>query len=351
MTSNKLMWHLDRLKDWSDCKRIAPLHIELGLTNVCNFRCTYCYAQFFGKAEIKDRIDLPKEAIIGLFNDAKEIGVRSITLIGEGEDTLSPYFYDTLKCARDIELDLGIATNGIPLKIYKAKEVLESFVWMRFSLGAANSETYKLVHGVDMFDYFIEVISTYINERNKNNLYTTIGLQMVVINQNMDQIVPIAKLGKELGVDYFVAKPCSDTPDSKLGIKHEQYLQLEEYFKEAETYATNDYNVIMKRAKFSNMGKCTYDKCRGTQFVIAIDAKGNVAPCGHLLGYRAEVFRMGNIIEQSFKDIVNSERYWEVQNKVLNLNVDEECETNCFHTGINVFLSELMNPPEHINFV
>ena len=33
---------------------------------------------------------------------------------------------------------------------------------------------------------------------------------MVVTKDNMKDIVPLAKLGKECGVDYLVVKPCSD---------------------------------------------------------------------------------------------------------------------------------------------
>lgn len=39
------------------------------------------------------------------------------------------------------------------------------------------------------------------------------GLQMVLMPDFSDQIVPLAKLGKKLGVDYLVIKHCSDDED------------------------------------------------------------------------------------------------------------------------------------------
>ena len=52
--------------------------------------------------------------------------------------------------------------------------------------------------------------------KKKLNSNCVIGFQMVVTKENMNDIVPLSKLGRECGVDYFVVKPCSDTFDSRL---------------------------------------------------------------------------------------------------------------------------------------
>ena len=40
---HKLHWHLDRVSDWSKGKNIAPLYIDMGITQTCNIHCQYCY--------------------------------------------------------------------------------------------------------------------------------------------------------------------------------------------------------------------------------------------------------------------------------------------------------------------
>jgi len=351
MTGHKLLWHLDRVNSWQKGERIAPLHIELGITNGCNLACKYCYGDMIGKADRKDKFDMPREALLRLFRDAKDIGVKSIGLVGEGENTLSPYFYDAIDYAREIGLDLGIATNGIAFKKTRIKDILASFVWIRFSLGGATRESYLDVHGVDAFERVIGNIRECVATKKKYGLKTTLGTQMVVIRNNVQDIVPLAKFSRELGVDYFVAKPCSDTPDKKLNVPHEEYLKLGDLFEEAEGYSDENYSAVIKWNKFGNLGLNEFKTCYGTQFNMTINARGDVSPCGHLLGYRRDEFYMGNVIEQSFKDIVVSERYWEVQKKVQTLDVNRECETNCLHHYINEFLEALKNPPDHINFV
>ena len=350
MTGTKLLWHLNRLNDWKSGKKISPLHIELGMTTGCNLKCRFCYGQFIGQTEIENKYDMPLNTAINLFKDAKKIGVKSITLIGEGENTIHPQLYEALEVARKIKLDLAIATNGIALKNDKIKEFLESFIWIRISLCASTKESYRYIHGMDSFDRVINNIRDLVEMKNKHNLGTTIGIQMVVTDDNKNEIVDIAKLGKDLNVDYCVIKPCSDTPDKQLKHRYMDYSDVKEQLKVAEKFNDDNYSVIVKWDKLSNKGLNKFKVCYGTQFTIAIDAHGNVAPCGHLLGYRREEFNMGNINTTSFRDIVQSDRYWEIQEKVQKLNVDEECESNCLHNGMNIFLDSLKNPPDHINF-
>lgn len=51
---------------------------------------------------------------------------------------------------------------------------------------------------------------------------------------------------------------------------------------------------------------------------------------------------MGNIIKTPLEEIVESERYWEVQKKISDeVNVNSDCESNCRQHYINDFLWDL----------
>ena len=98
MDSHKLFWHLDRVEAWQRGERIAPLHIDMGISSGCNMACIFCYGVIqnrdgFG-TNSKKIFHMPTDAVKRTFKDAKEIGVRSIALIGEGENTLHPDFYE-----------------------------------------------------------------------------------------------------------------------------------------------------------------------------------------------------------------------------------------------------------------
>ena len=184
---------------------------------------------------------------------------------------------------------------------------------------------------------------------------------MVMTKENFDQVIPLAKLGNQLDADYFVIKPCSDTSDYQLDSPKEEYVDNWDVFLEAKRYSKPGYEVIPKIVKLGNLGYKDYNVCFGTQFLIAVSGTGNVFPCGHWFDVRQEEFLMGNIIEQSFREIFESDRYWEVQQRVQEVNVNKDCESNCRQHYINRFLSNIHDEPDtlkepdftpqHVNFI
>jgi radical SAM protein with 4Fe4S-binding SPASM domain len=351
MDSHKLLWHLDRVNAWRNGERIAPLHIDLGITTGCNMACSYCYGVLQGRTSVVKRFDLPKEALLRLLKDAKAFDIRSIAFIGEGENTLNDALCDSLVLAREIGLDVSLATNGIKINREQLKDILEALAWMRFNISAATPEYYYRIHKVKTFDNVLKNIRAAIETKQKYGLSTTIGMQMVVVKENILEIAPLAKIGSKLGVDYFVIKPCSDTYDGAINSPHEEYLKIESLLKKAESYSRKNYKVIVKWKKMKNLGKKNFSTCHGTQFIINISGDGTVFPCGHFFNMRREEFTMGNIIESSLKDVITGDVYRQVQKKIQNINVNKDCETNCRHYYINQFLWELKNPPEHVNFI
>ncbi len=264
MSSHKLLWHLERLEDWQKGGKISPMHIQLGITTGCNLDCCFCYGKEFGQTSWKDRREMPKKTIIDLFRESKESGIKSITIIGEGENTTHLDFYDIIDYAREIDLDLGLATNGIAIRKNSMSNFLRSFVWIRTSLCAAERSRYKEIHGKDRFHQVISNIESLVTVKKRNNLDTTLGLQMVVLPENIDQILPLTKLGKDLGADYFVVKPCADTPEKKFGIPFATLKNLDELLVEAENHSTEDYAVIVKFDKFQSGDIHPYITCYDT---------------------------------------------------------------------------------------
>lgn len=351
MDGHKLFWHLDRVHEWQSGKRIAPIHIDLGITTGCNEACVYCYGVLQGRVSASKRIDMDKKVLLRLLKDAKEIGVRSVAFIGEGENTLNEALYDGLCYAKSIDLDTSLATNGINILDKRLKEMVESLVWIRFNISAATPDSFNLIHGARAFEKVKENIRKVVETKKECGLTTVVGMQMVVTGDNIEDIVPLALLGKELGVDYLVIKPCSDTYDGTMQTPHEKYLEIEDIFQKAESCSDKNYKVVVKWKKMQNLGKKPFSKCFGTNFLLQISGDGSVFPCGHFFRFRREEFVMGNVVESSLKDIVASDRYLEVQHKIQNINVNNDCETNCRHYYINKFLWDLNEIPEHVNFI
>lgn len=374
MDGHKLFWHLDRVKEWKDGKRIAPLHIDMGISNGCNMACTYCYGVIQNRAGFgtnqKMIFHMPKSKVLRFFDDCKDVGVRSIALIGEGENTLHPDFYEIIQHGRDIKLDISLATNGIKLDPKKADIILSSLKWVRINISAGTYEGFEKIHRLDrkQMDRVLKNIKELAKIKKEKKYDCTLGFQMVVTKENFNEIIPLAKLGKECGVDYFVVKPTSDTYDHRLDAPTSEYIEVLNTFKDAEKYSDEDYTVNIKWKKALNGGWKDYNSCMGTQYILGLSGTGNLFPCGHWFNERKDEFLMGNVIDTSFKEILKSERYWDVQEKIRkHVNVNKDCESNCRQHYVNRFLfhegaesiekierdnkDRILDKPDHINFI
>jgi radical SAM protein with 4Fe4S-binding SPASM domain len=385
MDRDKLFWHKDRLTDWATGKRIVPLHIDMGITTGCNLGCKYCYGVvqarkgfvgsegWISSAATRGMIEnMPLETIIKIFDDAKSSGVRSINIDGSGENTLNPALYPALEHATKIDLDMALATHGASIKRKNIETLLTSLQWLRINISAATPESYLKIHQRDWLDRVIKITELLVEAkqkygfRNNKGLETTIGFQMIVTKDNFDDIVPLAKLGKELGIDYTVVKPISDAPDNRLDAPFDEYLEKVATFKEAETYGKEDYSVIIKWRKMGNKGNKRYAKCHGTRFIIAIEGDGEVHPCGHWFDIEREKYSLGNVNDTPLSEIFKSEKYWKAQNEIHNVDL-RKCQSNCRQHNANLTLWDITEEedpvkhiettelpeiePKHINFV
>ncbi|MCG2660030.1 MAG: radical SAM protein [Kiritimatiellae bacterium] len=363
LDGHKLLWHRDRLEKWLAGERIAPITIDCALTRACSYRCVYCY----GRLQDNQGYNLSRDVVLRFLDDAAQIGVRGISFVSDGESAHSPHVYEAIVHGKNNGIDMAMGTNGYPLKDDCLEEILPALTYLRFNISAGTPEQYAYIHGVkaDAFYKVRTTIETCVSIKKSKKLNVTIGLQMVLLPQFKNDIMPLARLGKDLGVDYLVIKHCSDDETGALGVEYDKYNALIDVLKQAETLSTESYLVKVKWSKILSGGKRTYAKCYAAPFMLQMSGSGLVAPCGFLFNDKyKERFHIGNIAEQSFKDIWKSERYWEVMNAIISDKFDTryDCGTLCLQHKVNEFLWDLkagrvqpaqnVGPaPRHVNFI
>ena len=362
LDGHKLAWHQDRVDAWLRGERIAPITIDCALTRACTYRCTYCY----GMLQANDIKKMTREVIFRFLDDAAEIGVKAISFVSDGESTCSPHLYDAILRGKQNGLDMAIGTNGYLLKEDKLEDVLPALTYLRFNISAADGDRYAAIHGCEKESYckVIDVINACVKIKREKNLQVTIGLQMVLLPEFADQILPLSKVGKELGVDYLVIKHCSDDESGSLGVDYSKYHDMVDMLKKAEAYSDNGYLVKAKWSKILSGGKRTYSRCYGPPFIMQFSGSGLVAPCGMLFHDRYKRYHIGNIVDTSFKKIWQSDRYWEVINLIASEKFDARtmCGSLCLQHKVNEFLWDLKTnnavvkkgegePPMHVNFI
>lgn len=370
LDSDKLMYHKDRVEAWQRGERIAPITIDMALTRACNAKCTFCYAMlqenvlrsFEGDTE-----RWTKDVIFKFLDDAAEIGVRGISFVSDGESTINPYFYDAVIRGKKNGIDMASGTNGTLLKEERLEEMLEALTYLRFNISGGTREGYARIMGLK--EEHLEVVCDNIRKcvqiKRRANLPVTIGMQMVLEPQEADEIAPLADLGKELGVDYFVIKHCSDDEMGSLGVNYRAYERVEDKIRAAEQKSTEGYKVIAKWSKIKSDGKRVYQRCYGPPFILQMSGSGLVAPCGMLFEERyKDGFHIGDIFKQSFKEIYQSDKYWQVMRFLSSkaFNAQKECGALCLQHKVNERLYHLVEhgkplpepngeKPLHINFI
>ena len=134
-------------------------YIRLSITDVCNYRCTYCLPQGYKKTPGDMRSFMSTQEISRLTKALSELGVCKIRLTG-GEPTVRKDFFDILK---DMKQNSNIpkvtmTTNGYRLdKI--AEQLFEAGLdGINISIDSLNPDTFKKITSHDRLEEILRGI-------------------------------------------------------------------------------------------------------------------------------------------------------------------------------------------------
>jgi len=326
LDSHKLSCHYDRVQAWEAGERIAPVSVDMSLTRACGAMCSFCYAMM---QESQSRSSIKVQDALNLADDFAEIGIRSVSLVSDGESTLSKAYVPFIQHLSSLGIDVANATNAWEWEAEKVDQILPHMTWIRFTVAAGRPESYAKImykgpEHTEVFDRAIKNIKYAVDLKKKLGLKVTLGIQMVLMPELKDEIIPFAKLGVDLGVDYAVIKHCSDDESGSLGIDYSQYEPLYDLLTQAEAMSNDQTKVIVKWNKIKDGDKPSYKRFYGPQFLLQISGSGLVAPSGMFFNARYSKLHIGNFTEERFKDIWKSERYWRAMNYLASPNFDAQ---------------------------
>ena len=122
-----------------------PLYLLIEPTSVCNLRCPMCFQDdaSFTTKEYMGMINF--DLFCNLVEEAKDIGVKAITLASRGEPTLHSKFIDMLKFLKNKDImDVKVNTNATRLNEEKIRAIIENDVCeLVLSIDSAVPEEYE----------------------------------------------------------------------------------------------------------------------------------------------------------------------------------------------------------------
>lgn len=347
LDGSKLIHHLSRVSDWLEHKDIFPIHVEISPSSGCNQRCILCCVDY---KHHKPGL-LNQEILMGLVNDFSTHGVKSYLLAGEGEPLLNKHVPEFAERCFKAGVDGALNSNAVLFDEAVAERMLPALTWARFTIQSPVSGEYGKIHGTAPgdLDKVIKNLERAVKIKSTHCLDVTLGIQQILINENMERIYDNAVLAKQMGMDYFTVKRFSKHPENVYDVPEDLYKQCRDQFDRCEELNDDHFTAIVRWNQFEGQCDRTYKRCVGLPFITQILADGSVVPCCMFFDDPSKHF--GNLNEQSFADIWLGENKKRIVDFIeKNVNV-EGCMTYCRHHSTNLFLWQLVEKPSHINFI
>lgn len=203
---------LDEITVPIDNLSLAPKYVSIALTNLCNLKCSHCYAP-------KNTSTLDFERLKGWLKDLDVNGTLGVGF-GGGE----PFLYENLielcdYVASETSLALSITTHGHFLTEELACQLKGKINFYRLSMDGIN-ETYEKIRGKS-FHQFADKVR--IVSRNSK-----FGINYVVNETTIKDLDQAISFAESVGAFEFLLLPQVKTAHEE-GIAQEQLVQLQNW--------------------------------------------------------------------------------------------------------------------------
>jgi radical SAM protein with 4Fe4S-binding SPASM domain len=280
---------------------------------------------------------------------------------GDGEPLLNPEINEIIKDATEHHIDTSFTTNGVHIKDDFIEEAMRNVSWIKVSINAGSAKVYKHVHRTSEND-FAKVwrnLEKAVNYRstNQDSVKTAIGIQSLILPDNIDSLEGLASRAVNAGLDYLVLKPYVHNvymeQPGYIDIDYTQKSYKETISKIKDKYESDLFKVVSRENALSKLLGETerYQKCWSTPALwFYISGDGSVYACGAHVGNPN--FLLGNINDELIENIWRSDKrkncLYFVQEE-LDLN---DCRRTCRMDEVNAYLSKVIDAkPDHVNFI
>ena len=375
-------WERNRyLMGIMDGKRVyqGPFLVQLDVTNRCNNDCIACWCRSPLLAEkVMDtetqKQTLPFDLIQRVLEELYEMGTREIYLAGGGEPFMHPQFMDILEAIKKHQMTVHINTNFTLLDKQKAEKIVTLGVdHLTVSLWAGTPQTYSKCHPNKTEETFHQIcdVLKYLVDAKADRPF--IKLYNVISKINYFEIEEMADLAFDLGVEsveFTMADIIPGYTDTLLLSENERrrLLELCRHVQKKMERRNRDrdkelmlfrFDEFIRRISTEDSLDGNYDKniidsipCYVGWFFARILPDGNVNSC--LKSHRIPI---GNLYEQSFREIWTSEKQAEFRRKTLvyekndpyfslignDPNARVGCYKSCDNIGHNQHVHETLN--------
>ena len=299
-----------------------PLSAILNVTNRCNSKCPYCYAEYYKR---EDR-DLSKEQLFSIIDKLASLGNKRMSVAG-GEPLLRSDIGDIVDYIKAKDIDCIINSNGylVPEKIAivkRADGLVLSF------------DGEEAIHDENREKGSFQKVIAAIQCATENNV--PLHTNTVLTKHNINSIEYVLETAKRYGfqaefnlaIDHITTEngggsniKASDE-EYKAALRKLIHYKKKGYpvlFSERALYYSLVWPTYRKETFLGSEPEFEHTRCSAGRFHCTVDADGSVYPCTHLM-YKNNKF---NILRDDSKEIFR--------------NIDKHSCVSCYHVAHNEF--------------
>ena len=289
-------------KDFSNNNLLLELRIHV--IEECNLKCIYCLsnAPFISEKKENGKIKLSLEEIKNNIRQAKELGIKVVSITGSGEPLLYKNLKAVIEFIKSLNLQVVLFTNSLLLTKELAEWLNERDVNLMVKLNSFNSDINDKLVGINGAQkVFLEKIKMLIDMGFAKD--KRLALNCIICKENYDEIPELFIFCRKNGIIPWieiVTITCRAKEDMKLPkeLIENLYKRLSEIDKQQFGYEWQPDSPIVGADR------------KRYKFVAQIDIYGNV--------YHTDANitdEIGNIRDKKLVELITSDKFVQLRNR------------------------------------
>jgi len=332
-----------RLLSWKQGREQPPVTLELNVTNKCNLSCRSCWQREHEVAE--DKLDTDR--MLGIVEEAIDLGVEEFRFPGAGEPLLKPGIFDAFRLVKEEGKEGQLITNGTVLSEGRAQELVE-IGWdiVTISLDSPLAGKNNYLRGKNAYQRTISALDHLSGKKKQfSSELPHLRVNMVLSNRNYQDIKPMLDLISKYGVEELNIQPMTvwGASGRSLKLNEDQQDEFKKMAKQATKYAQRlgiETNLaefyqtdLVEKAAENMKGALTtpdYDDrflslpCFEPFYNFVIFASSKTGPCSVSGGSNGD-----SILEKSLREIWYQGSITEVRRSLLSQQLLDFCQNCC----------------------
>ncbi len=321
---------------------LPPVAVEFHLTATCNYNCYHCS---YGLRN-KKRIFLPESVIELLIENLINMKIKCVYFSGGGEPTTLKNWSKYMNRLLNSNIDISLITNAALIKD-EHLSLIRRINYIAISIYSTHEDIYKKITGGNNFATYFSLPKKIKAEPHR----CIVGARCVINKFNYQDILNLYLRAIEVGYDYIIFIPAIDYEKRGVVLTKDQieFLKnmVETNVDKIDNKNTNLFNLYKKNFSYYKVDKSYKMGCQAVllRTNTFINYDGGVWLCQPLIGQ--EEYCIGNLYNNSFSEIWNSDRHLQVIDKLserFKRGECYDCRSIAFNESVFRFEDSLNEP-------